>query len=586
VDYTWNFGDGSDPVSNAEAAIVSHSYTVAGEFVVSLTVTDETNLKSIHKRRVVVKNSVDAISASQAGLFLSQSTFGATDPEIRRLMEVGVDAWLAEQFTEQGVDHLNYVEQFSVQQGRAARHEIWWQDVIRGKDQLRQRVAFALSQIFHLSDSSWSAQNSGHAVTALYDLLRQHAFGNYRDLLEAVTLNPAMALHSGMLSNAVEQSSTSGQSGSQSQSRIDEKYAQLLLRRFTIGERMLGIDGVESSTSAYPTLAVREIARALTGWNVGGLNEWIDLTEITDTAVLDAVEWHSSLQPFDEMHDRDSKRLLGDVVTPPDLTPRQDLQLVLDNVFAHPNVGPYVSKQLIQQLVTSNPSADYIKRVATVFNDNGAGVRGDLKAVLSSILLDPEARTLPRPANFGRLREPVMRLAHLWRAFRVQPGTASEIGELTLADTSLQELAQFTGQAVFSNPTVRYPDPELHIPGGPVKKSNLVAPGFEMFSTNNARAVDALINEQIYRHFSGTPHSDDLQVAYIDFTTELELAGSPNRLLSRLNSVLLNGLMSDELANILETHLLTIPDSTSGRLKRVQDAVSLILSSPDYIVQM
>jgi len=585
VQYSWDFGDGSKVLTNSEAAVVSHTYSVAGEFIVSLTVKDRNNLKSIQKRRITVRDSADALSVTQAGRFLKQATFGSNERDVRRLMEVGLQGWLAEQFELQGADHLEYVRQFSAAEGRAAHHEIWWQDVIRGKDQLRQRVAFALSQLFQVTDSEPASVNTGHALTALYDVLRKHAFGNYRDLLEAVTLNPAMALQTGMMLNSARQtSSIDAQSLASRSSFIDLKYAQLLLRDFTVGTHVVSIEGVESSTEAYPRAVVHEVARVLTGWNVGGLNEWADVTKLSDDTLLNSIEWEKPLQPFDEMHDRSAKTLLSGIATPPDLDARQDLDLLLDNLFTHPNVGPRVSKFLIQKLVTNHPSGAYVKRVASVFNDNGAGVRGDLKAVVQSILLDAEAREMPRTADTGLVKEPLMRLAHLWRAFRVQPGTASEIGEYSLAQTELVDLADITGQAVFDTPNAKLIKPGQVTSGGSSGDADVIASGFEFLTTDNARTVDALIQRQIYRHYSGTQHADDLQVAYIDFSAELDLAYNVKRLLNRLNTVLLAGTMSAELAQILQEHLSAIPDTPSGRLKRVQDAVSLIVSSPDYLV--
>lgn len=584
VEYRWDFGDGSEISVNTEAAIVSHSYTAAGDFVATLTITDERNFKSISSRRVSVGDSIEALSIKQAGRFLAQSTFGASESDIKRLMETGYENWLAEQFELIGGQHLEYVKQFTDERSQSARHEVWWQDVVKGKDQLRQRVAFALSQIFHIADSPDAVSGSERATAALYDLLREHAFGNYRELLEVVSLNPAMALQTGLVLNSAERGDAVSDPSKRSQ--VDLKFAQQLLSRFTIGDSVLEIDGTDTSEEAYDRNTVSEFARAFTGWNLHGLDEWIEVNVAADNASLSAVDWEKPLYPFEEKHDRKTKQLLGGVVTPPNINARQDMQLALDNVFAHPNVGPFIGKKLIQKLVTSNPSSRYIERVAKVFNDNGAGVRGDLKAVIASILLDEEARTIPRTSHFGRLKEPVLRLAHLWRAFDVQPGTASTLGAFELADIELSRFSEATGLTVLSSPDSLLTRATGLSPQGFIKDAGLVAPEFGVFSSKNNRAINSIINRQIYRQHSATANSDDLQFAYIDFSDEVAIADNPDRLISKLNTVLLGGTMSADLFDVLRLHLNKLPDTPTGHLTRVQDAVSLIMSSPDYLVQM
>ncbi|MCH2222462.1 MAG: DUF1800 family protein, partial [Dechloromonas sp.] len=248
------------------------------------------------------------------------------------------------------------------------------------------------------------------AAASFLDTLSQHAFGNFRDLLEAVTLHPAMGTYLSHLGNDKENTATGRMP--------DENYAREVMQLFTIGLWELNEDGTRRQQNGQdiPTYGQPEVmgmAKVFTGWSWAGpdTNEgrWLGWVNGVQTQ-----PWDQPMQPYPQHHSTSEKRILRGVVIPAGTGPRESLEIALDTLFNHPNVGPFIGRQLIQRLVTSNPSPAYIARVARAFNNNGAGVRGDMKAVIRAVLLDPEARDAAKLAdgNWGKLREPVVRVAN------------------------------------------------------------------------------------------------------------------------------------------------------------------------------
>ena len=367
--YEWDFGDNSDIVSTSAANVVSHEYTEPGTYTITLTVTDAAELSATSTAMVTVFDPATAVSAIDASRLLTQATFGPTPQGILDVQTLGIDNWIEQQFALQGPPHLDYVQLHSNGSNRAPRHEIWWKDVVEGDDQLRQRVAFALSQIFVVSDTGYTLANSQYGITHYYDLLREHAFGNYRELLETVTLNPVMGLYLSMLQNAKGDATAS--------TRADENYAREVLQPFSIGLYQLNQDGSTNGSPTFTQDHIEAFARVFTGWNYADAGQW-------NRKLFTNADLISPMRPFESFHDTDEKVLLNDSfysatnggVSPAGQSARQDLEFALDNIFNHPNVGPFIGKQLITRLVTSNPSEAYVSDVAAVFNDNGDGVRG------------------------------------------------------------------------------------------------------------------------------------------------------------------------------------------------------------------
>jgi len=543
VVYEWDFGDGSASVTTAEPAGVGHVYGNPGEYTVTLTTHDVQAKSDSISRNITVFPEAAGVSSQDAARLLTQATFGPTVADIERVQAMGLEAWIDQQFQMSGPAHLDYVLQHSNGSNRWPRHEIWWSSIVDGEDQLRQRVAFALSQIFVVSDVGRTLSNAQFGVTGFYDQLRDLAFGNYRDLLETVTLSPVMGLYLSMLQNA--------KADPASNTRADENYAREVLQLFSIGLYELNLDGSSLGQNTFTQDQIESFARVFTGWNYKDADRW-------------EREFFNS----------------------PGLSARADLELALDNIFNHQNVGPFIGKQLIQKLVTSNPSDAYVGRVASTFNDNGAGVRGDLRAVVKAILLDAEARSGFSDNNYGKLREPILKLSHLWRAFSITRGNhSSDRAEYNTASPSLDLLEQDFGQAVLRSPSVfNFYHPE-YSPSGVVRDAGLVAPVFEILTENNQLNITNRLVSQIMRHYAGNPVVSERNPSYLDFSTELELADNSDELLDHLDLLMLNEMMSADMRTELKNHIDSLPDGALGLSQRVRDTISLIMVSPEYSVQ-
>ncbi len=572
TEYLWSFGDGSSDETRQNESVEQHIYTEPGSYVVQLTVTDDSGLSGQASLSITVYDPATTPSNEAASRLLTQATFGSTRASILDVQSQGFESWLDKQFTLQGPDHLDYVRANSNGSNRAARHEIWWSDVARGDDQLRQRIAFTLSQIFVVADTGYTLSNAQFGITNYYDILRDHAFGNYRDLLEQVTLSPVMGLYLSMLQNAKSDEALS--------TRADENYAREVLQLFSIGLHQLNSDGTTSGAPVFTQDIIEGFARSFTGWNYADAGQW-NRQPFTGADVI------SPMLPFQSFHDTEPKTLLNGVTTPANQGARADLEMALDNIFNHPNVGPFIVKQLITRLVTSNPTPAYVQRIAAVFNNDGNGVRGNLQAVVRALLLDDEARSTPSSNTYGKLREPVLRLSNLWRAFNIQPGSnSSGRGEFTTGSPALENLDQTTGQAVLKSPSVfNFFQPSFS-PAGPIANSNLVAPEFELFTESNELATSNRIGRQIQEAYLGNPDTTGQRNAHLDFSYERWLATDPEELLNHLDTILMSGNLSDGFRAILLDHINGLPDTENGLSQRVRDAITLIMASPDYLVQM
>lgn len=359
-------------------------------------------------------------------------SLGASAAEIRRTQSIGLDGWLDEQFAmPRGQSHVDWMVGRGYNVGafvnsRAeASHSIWRAFITR-PDQLRQRMTYALSQIFVISASTITVPCPSIGAGHVMDVLETHAFGRFRDLLEAVTLSPAMGAYLSMRGSQKADLATGRQP--------DENYAREVMQRFTIGLTTLEPDGTPrlangAPIETYGPADVSGLARALTGWDVvsgPGIDPATEARAITP------------MQPIAARHETGEKRFLGTVV-PAGTGARETLSIALDTLVAHPNVGPFIGRPLIQRLVCSNPSPDYVRRVAAVFADNGARVRGDLKAVLRAILTDPEARWPDTRTAGAKLTEPVLRFTQWARAF----GVTSPSGAWAIGDAAAQSATDY-----------------------------------------------------------------------------------------------------------------------------------------------
>lgn len=383
-------------------------------------------------------------------------------------------------------------------------------------------------------------------------MLGQNAFGNFRDLLHNVTLNPAMGRYLDMVGN--------------NKANPNENYARELLQLFAIGLYELNDDGtivVDGTGRPIPTFdqeAVIAFSRVFTGWN------------FATAPAAGFVNYSSPMVLNQANHDVATKKLLNGVTLLANRNGLDDLNSAIDNIFGHHNVGPFIGRQLIQKLVTSNPSPAYVGRVTAAFNNNGIGVRGDMKAVLRAILLDPEARDPAPPASFGKLREPVLAVTNLLRAFAITEDTTDFVLGDSYIPTNLR-----LGQDVFRSPSVF----NFYAPDSPAPGTDLIGPEFGLLSTATSLARINLVYALVYKTL-GTS-ADRPKGTWVDLAAFDALGADPAQLVEVLNQRLLHGAMADDMRQVVESRVSSVV--ASDLRGRAQKAVYLIAGSARYQVQ-
>src|SRR2546421_206668 len=516
-------------------------------------------------------------SAAAAGRFLSQATFGATDALITQVQNQGYDAFLNAQFAAPMSSHLAFVDAAVAalpspspspsatpnQPTLTMTNDAWWTNAISGQDQLRQRVAFALSETLVVSINSAGLGNRPFALPTYYDVLVRDAFANYRQLLEDVTLNPAMGAYLNMLQNDKANPSRG--------TLPNENYARELMQLFSIGLYDLNLDGsLTLSSSGFPisTYGQGEIlgtAAVLTGWTYAQPGA----TNPVFFPGAAAQSWRDPMINIASHHQTDAKNLLNGVVLPANQTAAQDLKTALDTIFNHPNVGPFICRQLIKRLVTSNPSPGYVYRVASVFNNNGQGVRGDLKAVVRAILLDYDARVgFPTAQGAGHEREPVLRVTNLLRAFNA----TSPSGKYSVRNA----YANLAEEAMHSPTVFNFFSPDYSAPGA-IAAAGVKSPEFEITTATTVVAAANFLRTPIYTALG--PSSDRITLS---LSAEQTRASDPAGLVDHLNALLVAGGMSSSTRNILINAVTQIP--ASNTLERVRTAIYLVVNSPEFVV--
>lgn len=539
-------------------------------------------LGSIATRVIAGLCALTALSANAADLlggtlldrgasarFLTQTTFGPTRSEIDRVALIGRDLWLLEQLGKAPTLHLPRYQALLAQSASAtdARYAAWWEISLTAPDQLRQRVAFALSEIFVVSDADGTLAARPMQLAAYYDLLLKSAFGNYRTLLEQVALSPAMGLYLSHLGND-KPDPASGR-------RPDENFAREAMQLFSIGLWQLNRDGspkLDANGAQIPTYdqaLIESYARIYTGWTWAHRSTWGRGSALAD-------ETDASMKSFPDHHDSASKRLIDGSVVAAGQTPEQDLKQALDSLYNHANVAPFISRQLIIKLVTSNPSPAFIDRVARVFENNGLGVRGDLGAVVTAIFLDPEARLgfLSDAKVYGKLKEPLLRLSQLLRAFNA----SSRSGIYGVGRTQ----AAYGQAPLGANSVFNFFSPQFQQPG-PIKDGGYYSPEFQLQTeTQGVQIVDNLGRRIALTAAAAGDHDPVL-----DLSTVVAKAADSAALLDDLNVLMLGGSMSAKLRDIASRAIALIPDNgdAASRLKRAQMAVTVIAVSPEYAVQ-
>lgn len=483
------------------------------------------------------------VTAPVAARFLEQSSWGPTPTTIAQVQQAGLQAYLTQQFSAPvstykkpgAKDDLTFVQkQFFV-------------NAMQGQDQLRQRVSFAFSQIMVISAFKIGDPT---AFSLWMNMMQKDAFGNFSTLLNDVTLSPSMGYYLDM-----------GNNDGCSSCSPNENYAREVLQLFSIGLMQLNPDGtpqLDSSGNTIPTYTqdtIEGFSHTFTGWSYPPAPG--------QTAQFYANPYFSGpMLPYDPHHDKGSKLLLNGVTTSAGGTAQADLDAAIQNIFNHPNVGPFISKQLIQKLVTSNPSPDYVTRVTQVFNDNGKGVRGDLKAVVNAILMDPEARRGDDPAQVlptdGHLREPLLHMMTMMRAVNT---TTDGANLMYYADNMKQQ--PFVPTTVFNF----YP-PNFEIPD-----TQLLGPEFKILNSSTDIARINFVNDLVYGSVSNTTKTD--------ISAYVGVAGDVNKLLDMVSLNMLHGQMSDGMRSTLSSTLTAITNNKS----RAMAALYLTGSSSQFQVE-
>ncbi len=544
------------------------------------------------------------ISLNDASRFLEQATFGATDADIHQLSLIGYQTWLNEQFSMPVTPIEPAVEQALVinnppcapsdvkcnaalfEQNESDEiyvQDNFWQQALAAPDQLRKRVQYALSEIFVVSTNNSAVQSFPRGEATYYDTLGKDAFGNFRTLLNDVTLNPMMGQFLSMLGNDKGNATTDP----------DENYAREVMQLFTIGLYQLNDDGTQKLNSAgqpiptYSNLDVMGLAKVFTGfsWDIPGNDSdaaWSNCCAYVGTGYGEDI---LPMQSYPSHHSTEEKDFLG--VTIPasgSADPVGDLKTGLDTLFNHPNLPAFFCKQLIQHLVTSNPSPAYVSRVAAVFKDDGMGVRGDMKAVITAILLDPEARDSATDfANpqYGKVREALLRYTEWARAFTAQSRTgAYDIG-------STEDPIWGLGQMTLRSPTVfNWFAPGYVPPGTSIEQAGLVAPEMEM---TNVSTVVGYLNYMQNAIGSNSSSGSDI---FSNYGAEINLAANPDALLDRINLLLMAGEMDSSLRSQILSAVESVPVPSGDQnainaalTTRVEIAIYLTMASPSFSAQ-
>jgi uncharacterized protein (DUF1800 family) len=512
-------------------------------------------------------------SDAEAVRFLSQSTFGATTAEMDRLKRLGYNNWIEQQFRIPRTSHLDFVlaaYPIPTPEGVTVTidplYQSFWKQAITGGDPLRQRMTYALSQILVTSAADAALQNAPHALASYLDTLSTHAFGNYRDLLEAVTKHPAMGQYLTSLANR-------GDGG-----RVpDENYAREVMQLFSIGLIELNTDGTPKQVNGNPVDTygmddIRGLARVFTGWGWGNTGTPDPVNgRFGGSNPQDPMRRVIPMQFYAQYHSPLEKQFLGVTVLAGTAGP-QALKTALDTLFSHPNVGPFLAQRLIQHMVTSNPSPAYVGRVAAAFNNNGSGVRGDLRATVRAVLFDPEATIPGTGPNAGKLREPNLRLAAWMRAF----GATSQSGNFRLGVLDNQ-LAQTPMRApsVFNYFRPGYVPPNTGVAG-----ADLVAPEFQITHEISVAAYANFIQSVIQ---NGIGTGSDVRA---DYSAINAIADNADALVARVNLMLSGNALSSATVASIRDAVNAIPmTATNAQQNRAQLAIFLTMTSPEFLVQ-
>lgn len=551
----------------------------------------------------------------EAGRFLAQSTMGPTDDLIQQLLdsENDFEGWIDAQFnvpsthTTPMMDSIwSDLVDFYVALGREEEDLFgpysihfdyaYWQNMMTNDDHLRYKIAEVLSQILVISEQS-DIGGWGESMSGYYDMLLDNAFGNYRDILEEVTYSFQMGYYLSHFNNA--------KGNPDANTSPDENYAREIMQLFSIGlfelnqDGSLVLDGDGNSIPTYGQDEIQEFAKIFTGLGVGVL-EYPDSWPYTPFFGLGtwAAKKDEPMVMYEDFHETSEKFLLNGLVIPANQTGDQDISDALDNLFNHPNVGPFIGTLMIKRLVKSNPTPAYVERVAMAFNDNGNGERGDMKAVIKAILLDEEARSGAAmfDPSAGRAKEPFS----MYTAFARGIDLNSPSGRIIGHNVPITEVA---GQGLMRSPTVFNFYLPNHQPVGPITDAGLTSPELKLHNTSSAVTWPNMIYAILFWE-SGPLYNwesfrdlDDLSTpdvceGCVDFIDDIEIDfnqfmpyhENPEILVNEIDKVFTYGQLSEETRNIIVPILddYTWPWNDDWREERVRAAIYFVLFSPDF----
>ncbi len=547
--------------------------------------------------------STSGISQQQAARFLLRAKFGIDHDDIRSVQSLGYGPWLQQEMSKpssqggwdwlkaRGYDAVNQHEYFF--NDYLTNYMVWYQ-IMASPDQLRRRVALALSEFFVVSGMGLQLNWPAFHMARYWDLLCQHAFGNFRQLLEDITLSHAMGSFLNTLGN---------QKADKSTGRVpDENYAREVMQLFTIGLVELNPDGSPKTNSqgvpieSYSQTDVSQLARVFTGYSE---SEHGSRLKSPNPPHFDIRELEFTKHPMKFnawAHSPESKRFLGAYI-PEGTDGQTSMRIALDTLFNHPNVGPFFCRQMIQRLVTSNPSPAYVSRVSSAFNNTGNNVRGDLGAVFKAIFLDEEAlgpQTLQSP-NFGKLREPMVRIAQWAQTFKVRSikGTWKMGAPTWSAEESLAQ-SPLMAPSVFN-----FFRPGYVPPGTVLAASGATAPEFQLVNESTVASYINYLQTILHRGvwvrapevpFSPMePTSTDGPDIVPDYQNEMSFAHDSHALVQHLNLLLCAGQMTaktqEKITKSLAQVNMNAGWSDDSKRMQVARAILMVMSSPDYLVQ-
>ena len=523
-------------------------------------------------------------SEEGAANFLTHATFGVRKEDIDQLMTMGdYNIWLNEQFRKPSTYYIDWINRH---QGRDLRdvvvrkafYNAWYSIAVNAEDQLRQRVALALSEIIVVSAIGVEYY---YPLADYFDLLLDHTFGNYRDILYHTALHPSMGIYLSTWGNMKEHTTENG-----TLVHADENYAREILQLFSIGLVQLELNGEPKLLDGKPIPTytqkdIEEFAKVYTGWTSdNGAFYYLDGTNTLASLIKPMVAYEAYHDTREKnFSDTFNSAYAQPQQIPQGLTAKDDLNRAIDIIFNHPNVGPFIGKQLIQRLVTSNPSPEYVARVASAFNDNGSGVRGDMKAVIRAILTDEEALfkyrdQRPSPHIHGKLREQLIRIASVMRTFHAagDPSISSyPFYDFDAAQDLGLHIQPLTAPSVFN-----YFQP-TYSPSGIIQENNLVAPEFKVLSPLKMSEFGRVMLNVI-----GLTDELHDQIT-LDLSEEQNLLAfqGPEAFIEHLNLLLMSGQMSADLKDELTAYAAAHQDAhnIAGQI------IALIVLSAEYAIE-